>query len=246
MDMELRDLEYFAVLATHGQVVRAAEALGLSQPALSLSLRRLEKSAKTKLVKRTPKGVELTAVGAALLTHVRRLRLARDDLSREVSDLVAGRAGRLCVGTGNSVAQRLLPLACAALMKDAPNLMLRVSVGATSDVLLPELRSGELDIVVNHVPNLSGQDLAFETLWMDEFVVYASVHHRLAKRKSVLLSDLSREGWVSTPGSSFQGWQALRQAFQERNLPDPRFTLVSESGPLLQHAVASEPEWVSK
>src|SRR5687767_28790 len=96
--MDLRDIEYFAVLAEHGQLVRAAEALGLSQPALSLSLRRLEKSAQAKLVKRTPKGVELTAVGTALLSHVRRLRLARDDLAREVADLAQGRAGNLRIG----------------------------------------------------------------------------------------------------------------------------------------------------
>jgi DNA-binding transcriptional LysR family regulator len=55
--MDLRDIEYFAVVAQHGHLGRAAEALGLGQPALSMSLRRLEKSAQAKLVKRTPKGV---------------------------------------------------------------------------------------------------------------------------------------------------------------------------------------------
>ena len=85
--MNLRDIEYFAVVSQHGHLGRAAEALGLGQPALSMSLRRLEKSAQAKLVKRTPKGVELTAVGAALLSHVSKLRLARADLAREVADL---------------------------------------------------------------------------------------------------------------------------------------------------------------
>src|SRR5689334_4923868 len=68
MIMELRDIDYFAVVAHHGHLGRAAEALGLGQPALSMSLRRLEQSAQAKLVKRTAKGVELTAVGAALLS----------------------------------------------------------------------------------------------------------------------------------------------------------------------------------
>src|SRR4030095_10884208 len=83
--MDLRDIEYFAVLAEHGQLVRAAEALGLSQPALSLSLRRLEKSAQAKLVRRTPKGVELTDVGTALLAHVQRLRLTPSALPRDIA-----------------------------------------------------------------------------------------------------------------------------------------------------------------
>jgi len=64
--MELRDIEYFAVLAEHGNVGRAAAALGISQPALSKCLQRLETALATKLVDRTTKGVELTAEGTAL------------------------------------------------------------------------------------------------------------------------------------------------------------------------------------
>ena len=58
--MELRDIEYFAVAAEHRHLGRAAAALGLSQPALSKSLRRLENALQAKLVKRTPKGIDLT------------------------------------------------------------------------------------------------------------------------------------------------------------------------------------------
>jgi DNA-binding transcriptional LysR family regulator len=58
--MELRDIEYFAVIAEHGSLARAAEGLGLSQPALSKCLRWLENAVEAKLVKRTSKGVELT------------------------------------------------------------------------------------------------------------------------------------------------------------------------------------------
>src|SRR5690348_2310472 len=100
--MELRDIEYFAAIARYGHLGRAAEALGLGQPALSMSLRRLETVAKTKLVKRTAKGVDLTAVGAALLSHVRKLQIARDDLARELADLAQGRAGHLRIGASPS------------------------------------------------------------------------------------------------------------------------------------------------
>ena len=58
--MELRDIEYFAVIAEHGHLGRASEALGLSQPALSKSLRRLEEAVEARLFNRTPKGMELT------------------------------------------------------------------------------------------------------------------------------------------------------------------------------------------
>jgi DNA-binding transcriptional LysR family regulator len=236
--MDLRDIEYFAVLAEHGQLVRAAEALGLSQPALSLSLRRLEKSANAKLVKRTPKGVELTAIGTALLTHVHRLRLARDDLAREVADLAQGKAGDVRIGTGPATAEGFLPAACIALFKEAPQVTLHTSIGATTDLLLPRLRTGELDIVVNHIANLPQHDLLLEPLWEDEFVVYAAADHRLARRRSVTLADLVEERWASTAASAFQAWQSLERTFSERGLPSPRFSMISDSVMLRQRMVA--------
>ena len=81
------------VCALNFDLGRAAEVLGLGQPALSMSLRRLEQSAQAKLVQRTPKGVELTAVGRVLLSHVKRLRLAREDLAREIADVAHARTG---------------------------------------------------------------------------------------------------------------------------------------------------------
>src|SRR5436190_21104177 len=98
--MELRDIEYFAVVAQHGHLGRAAEALGLSQPAVSKSLRRLEQALGVKLVKRTPKGVEVTAEGSVLLLRMRGLRLSLQDVAREVADVSQGRVGHLHIGVG--------------------------------------------------------------------------------------------------------------------------------------------------
>src|SRR5687767_10853041 len=122
--MELRDIEYFAVIAEHGHLGRAAEALGLGQPALSISLRRIETAAGAKLVKRTPKGIELTAVGSALLSHVRRLQLARNDLAREVADLAHGRAGHVRIGSSPANEHTLLPDVCSSLLMETPKVTL--------------------------------------------------------------------------------------------------------------------------
>src|SRR5512147_2392198 len=101
MRLGLRDIEYFVAIADHGNLGRAADSLGLSQPGLSKCLRRLERSTQAKLVKKTPKGVELTTVGAAFLTHVRRIRLSLDDVAHEVADLTQGHAGHVRVGANN-------------------------------------------------------------------------------------------------------------------------------------------------
>lgn len=234
INMDLRDIEYFAVIAEHRHLGRAAAALGLGQPALSMSLRRLEKSAQTKLVKRTPKGVELTAVGAALLTHVRRLRLAQDDLAREIADLSHARAGDLRIGTSPANAEWLLPRVCSSLLREATKVTV-MAIVQDNEGLLPALRRGELDFVVIHIRQDSYPDIEQVILREDEFVVYCSVHHRLAKRKSVMLRDLAEERWASTAASA--SW--LRRTSEERGLLPPQLALVSDSVALRLRTVAS-------
>jgi DNA-binding transcriptional LysR family regulator len=233
--MDMRDLEYFAMVAQHGHLGRAAEALDLGQPALSMSLRRLEKSAQAKLVKRTPKGVELTAVGAALLSHIGKLQLARDDLAREVADLAQGRAGHLRIGASPSNSELFLPQACSALLMEAPKVTMNIAV-LENDELLPALRRGELDVAITHTQQARQPDLTQEVFREDEFVVYCAASHRLARRKSVTLDDLARERWaISAAGAALDrpvvpsvSLLSLRRVFEERGLPAPRITLVSD------------------
>ena len=217
------------MVAQHGHLGRAAEALGLGQPALSMSLRRLEKSAQAKLVKRTPKGVELTDVGAAILSHASKLRLARDDLAREVADLAHGRAGHLRIGASPSNVDVGLPEACSRLLMEAPKVTVSVAV-LDNDALLPALRKGDVDIAIPHARQLSQPHLAMEWCREDEFVVYCASSHRLAKRKSITLDDLAEERWAAATSASgaFGPLLILREAFEERGLPAPRITLVSD------------------
>src|SRR5262249_7601077 len=163
--MELRDLEYFAVIGEHGHLGRAAEALGLSQPALSKSLRRLEQILGVKLVSRTPKGVDLTAEGSVLLLRIRELRLSLQNVAREVAEVSEGRAGHLRIGVGLPVSQRLLAGAFAALLDDAPRTKLTV-IGSDNDLMFPALINGELDSIVNYARPREG--LIAEHLYDEE------------------------------------------------------------------------------
>jgi DNA-binding transcriptional LysR family regulator len=240
MKLEVRDIEYFAVVAKNGHVGRAAEQLGLSQPALSKSLRRLEQSLGAKLVKRTPKGVDLTEVGAALLSRVRGLQLTLEDIAREAADLSEGRAGRVRVGADPAVAVAILPEVCSALLASAPKVTVSVTIAtSTGGILLPALRRGEFDAVVSNVgPAALYNGLVREPLWNNEYVVYCSTTHRLARRKSVVLADLVNEGWVGTEGITLTSPQSLTQTFASHGLPPPRIALTSDSGMLNHRTVA--------
>jgi len=225
--MQLRDLEYFSAIAEHRSVRRAADTLGMSQPGLSKSLRRLETELRAKLVARTPKGVDLTAVGAALLAQVRRLHLTFEDVAREAADLSAGRAGHLRVGS-NPLCADLLPAAYAILLKDAPGVTFSATVD-DNDVMIPALRKGELDLIVNYLPESPWEGCDTEQLDADyDIVVYASASHPLARKRSVTIADLAQHGWVLSP-INVQPWHWLSRAFLERGQPPPRVAFETRS-----------------
>src|SRR5215211_4297918 len=165
--MDLRDITYFNVIAEHRHLGRAADALGISQPALSKSLRRLETSLAVKLVKRTPKGVELTAEGSALQVRAGELRLALQSVAREIKEVSQGRVGDLNIGIGAAISEDFLAAGFAKLLKDAPRTKLSVRV-SDNDVLVPAMKNGEVDMIVNYRWK-HPDEIVYEHLYDDDF-----------------------------------------------------------------------------
>jgi DNA-binding transcriptional LysR family regulator len=245
--MELRDIEYFAVVAEHGHLGRAADALDLSQPALSKSLRRLEQALEVKLVKRTPKGVELTAEGSVLLVRVRELRLSLQNIGREIADVKQGRVGHLRIGVGFPGPEQLLAGTFSALLKDSPQARVTVTV-SDNDVMVPALCNGELDLIVNYLASIHTQEgLVREHLYDDQFVVIASNTHRLVARRQVSLADLVHERWcVSALAQISQ--HRLHEAFRECGLRPPDIAFECRSPRLRLKTVACSDllDWTSR
>lgn len=223
--INVRDIEYFTVVAGHGHVGRAAESLGLSQSGLSMSLRRMEQHVQAKLFKRTPKGVELTTVGSLLLSRMRQLRLAHEDVIREVADLGQGLAGHLRVGASPGIAEDLVASSCTALAREAPKATVKIVCGMLHE-LLPSLDNGEMEVIFSGI-STRREDLYQEKLIDDNFVVYASVRHRLAHRKQVSLTDIAREQWVAP--STFILWRELIRTFEQNGIPPPRIAIETNS-----------------
>jgi DNA-binding transcriptional LysR family regulator len=234
--MELRDIEYFAVVAEHGNLGRAAEALELSTAALSKSLRRLETSLNAKLVRRTHRGVELTVEGDVLLARVRGLRSSLADVAREVGDVSSGRVGHVRVGAHPGLARELLARACSAFAQEAPKATLAISIASNED-LQSALAKGELDVILNSIPAAVDGTIQ-EPLYDDEFVVYASAKHRLALRRRVTLADIGQERWVVW-APNVPSWQALQHALAENGLPAPRIAILTSSVSLRLDIVGS-------
>jgi DNA-binding transcriptional LysR family regulator len=235
--MELRDIQYFAVVAEHRHLGRAAEALGLSTPALSKSLRRLEQSIQAKLVKRTPKGVELTAEGSALLLHVNKLRMSLHDAARAVADLSHGRVGHLRIGANTGLIDELVAAAGTDLFTRAPNVTMTVTTG-NNDVLVPGLRTGTLDLILSAIPRVPFDDIVQEHLFDVDRTVYASATHRLAKHKRVSIADLAKERWALQQPNSMVN-DEVHRGFAAAGLDPPRVAFFTPSVSLKLRTVAS-------
>jgi len=234
--MELRDIEYFGVIAQHGNMRRAAEALGLSPPALSKSLRRLETSMEARLVERTGKGVRLTPMGDALAAQARRLRLTLDDITREAADLNRGRSGYLRIGAGPTDCE-LLPAACTRLMKEAPRLRIDITI-SDNDELVPSVLDGKLDLALNTVPPALYEGVEQIRILDDEYVAFASADHPVAGKRRIALADLVSQRWASST-ADYRPKQLLVRAFAERGFPAPRFMLQTRSVRLRLHMISA-------
>jgi DNA-binding transcriptional LysR family regulator len=245
--MELRDIEYFSVIAEHGHLGRAAEALGLSQPALSKSLRRLEHELQAKLVKKTPKGVELTPEGSVLFARARELKLSLQSVAREVAEVGQGRVGHLRVGVGFPRPEDFLTAAFSQMLEGAPKTTLIVTV-SDNDVMVPALRAGDLDLIFNYLSMTgSPEGLVREHLYDDEQVVCVSARHRLAGSRGVTLAELAQEKWaVSALAQTSQ--LRLHEAFRNAGLPPPRIGFECRSPRLkLRTTVCSDLlDWTSR
>jgi DNA-binding transcriptional LysR family regulator len=234
--MELRDLEYFVVVAEQRSLGRAADHLGLGQPALSRSLRRLEDALEVRLFHRRARGMELTAEGSLLLSRAHELRHSLRNVAQEVSDVSRGHAGHIKIAVGPHASHDFFLAAITELLRTEPRITMKVMVSDV-DEIVPALHSGLVDLVVNVVYPRPPSALAYIPLGEDECVVSCAANHRLAARTHIPLSELSKERWVwPEPGLPTQ--QRLQEVFRNNGLDPPRVALVSRSLPLRLEAVA--------
>lgn len=224
--MDLRDLTYFEIIAKTETYEDAAEILDRTKQALTKSVRRLETDIGGVLFEREGRGKVLTPLGEALLARTQKLRLSIDDIEREMADYARGAAGTLRIGTGTTPVEHLLPDACRALAREAPDVNIKLTIGM-ADMLKEQLRRGELDMILSPTEGSDQSDFDVDVVLRDEVVVSAGADHPLTGRE-VSLEELSRHDWVlQSQSMTMRAW--LDAVFSSRNLPPPRAKVETNS-----------------
>lgn len=193
--MNIYDLDYFASVAQHLNIGKAAEALGLTQSALSRSISRLESLAGQSLFSRHPRGVVLTPAGEVLLQRASRIRMEYDDAMREMQRMRSGQLGQLRIGYSHSVAHDLVMAATRQLIVERVAAHVQIVELMMQD-LLDMLGDGKLDILIGPAPELPSEEITISPLYQDHLLVFADRDHPLLQRGHVGWADLAAEPWL--------------------------------------------------
>ena len=220
MAVRLDDIDYFLAVAQHGQVRRAAAALGLSQPALTKALQRLERELGFPLFERSARGMALTPVAEQFRQRTQALRNSLGDAIKEAADLHLGAMGVLRVGVSPLYAERLFVPAALQLHRQRPAARMRVTMNL-NDALLAALRLGDLDLTLSALPRVPPDDLEATPLMRDDLCMVVREHHPLLVRRRLRLQDLAEADWM-LPGPDVAGRRSVEGRLAEAGLPPPR------------------------
>jgi DNA-binding transcriptional LysR family regulator len=188
--MELRHLEHFVAIAEAGSMALAARRLHLSQPALSRQIQALERALGVKLFDRIGRRIVLATDGAEILARSRRLLAEAESLRERAAALGGAEGGVLRVGTTPQFLEAGMPEVLTAYRKRHPGVEVRLTEGG-GDQLEPAVEQGELHLLAPTFRIV--EPLASALLYPVRLLAVMSRRHRLARRRSLAVSDLGKE-----------------------------------------------------
>lgn len=230
----LRQWQLVQEIATLGNLQKAAEAVGMSQPAATHALAELERLIGFPLFDRHARGLRPTPAGEAVLPKVRAAMSAMAECAELMGDMMSGSSGELRIGAIGAAINGLLCDAVPIFSERAPSIAVSVSQ-QTPSTLMQNLHGGLLDIVLARHPERLPQGIVFEPLLEDRYIVACSPRHRFAGRHDVSREELHGELWA-TPQRSTVVAQDFQGLWGEAGLPR-RLCWVESMSPTLIAAI---------
>jgi len=219
--INLRQIECFNQVAVAGSIRKAAEAIGIAQPAVTRTIKDLEAALGVQLFLRSGLGVTPTEYGHVLLRHS---LAAIEELQAAITNLdsmkIAGE-GRIALGGPTIDNSRIVPGAIARLKKRLPLVQVSLQVMSQERVLFA-VQDGSMDVYFGRrggAQAMSG--LHFEPLFQDRLVIVAGARNPLAHRAIPDIADLMACPWIiPSVDSSFKSY--VDDFFRARKVPAPR------------------------
>jgi DNA-binding transcriptional LysR family regulator len=236
-EIDVARLRHLALIVRERSFSKAADVIGISQPALSKSIRSLERALGVRLLERGRFGATPTSYGLALIRHADAIDAELRSAVQELDALRVARSGSICIGCGPSEATRLLPSALERLRARAPGICVTVLYGL-NEALMPMVKHGEVDFAVSSIPARSRDaDLQQLKLHEDLAAVVARVGHPLLRKKGPLTAhQLVGHEWILARQHELER-RALDDLFAEAGLTPPQVSLETTSAVLMKTVV---------
>ena len=214
--MNLHHLRIFYTVAQRRSVTGAAAELLLSQPAVSVQLKALERELGLSLFERGGPKLRLTQAGEVLYRAAVSILSAKDEAERAITELRGGNKGRLLLGAGTTGGMYVLPRILQAYKRLWPETEIVLQIG-TTDQILEKLQQNALDMGLVGGP-VEDRRFVIDSVCTDELVLIAAPSHPIAAREKVTLRDLGSVPFI-VPETGSRTRQLVERKLREAGVP---------------------------
>jgi DNA-binding transcriptional LysR family regulator len=227
-DLDLYKLEIFYWVAELRSFSQAAELLSLRQPTVSAHVGELEEALGDKLLYRVRGRVSLTPLGQLLMERAKNLLAFKRETVAAVEQFHGTLSGELWVGGSNIPGQYLLPPKLGAFVTKYPRVKPILRIGDSAGII-EDVLDGKVELGFVGFKGDNGR-LSFEKIWHDEMVLAVPQEHPWTRRKSVQLSDLRSEKFISRERGSGTLRSFRQLLLKHRQSPDELLNIAMELG----------------
>jgi DNA-binding transcriptional LysR family regulator len=229
MSLNHRELSVFLAIARSGSINAASKAMGMTQPALSRSLKRLEDQLDANLFTRHPSGMALTAFGGALRRHAELVEFESNRVVEELKMMGGASTGSVRVGLVPSAIGGLFQSALPHVYKASPKIRIRLVEGS-GDRMIEAVARGEVDFaVVGRLSMETTPDVVATPLAREEVCVAAGARHPVFRKATkITLKQLRNYAWA-LPENGNAIWYGFLELFRSAGLEPPVPVISSNS-----------------
>lgn len=201
--MTIRQLRYVVALDQHRQFVKAADSCFVTQPTLTLQVKKLEEEVSAILFDRSSQPIQPTPIGERFIRQAKKILLELDELQDLVTKDRNQMSGEFRLGVIPTLAPNLLPLFISDFLKRHPEVILRIEE-LQSEYIIEKLIHRELDLALLATP-LNEPSIREIPLFYEPFLIYADADHDFLKQKAVSVNQLRQDGlWLLEKGHCFR------------------------------------------
>jgi len=200
--VEINQVKAFLEVARNLSFTEAADALNLTQPAVSVKIKTLEAELKTPLFYRLGRKIQLTEVGAFLYEEGYKLVEAENQLLAKIEEIKKGRSGHLKIGCTAAIASEWLPEIIFIYRQQYPGITTQYIVFESADFLYRALTSSQIDVGISDIDCSEFDEISARAIATIDYRLLVASNHVLAKKHWLSLQELKKEPWVILPAGS--------------------------------------------